>query len=171
MGRHIRDKILTVKPIHSDQHAYRASRSTETALSKAVNLNTIATIWRIGIWYSKEMRKWLASYSRCKGQGYDNGANMSGKYRGYKHISRRETISLFTYRVQAIAWIWQGFIPLQSTQKWVIFSKSLRTSSSFFSLYNSVDYPNEDAKSLIERGLGHTMVIEGQCHKIVEYSN
>ena len=34
----IRDKILTAKPLHRDQHVYRAGRSTETALSKAVNL-------------------------------------------------------------------------------------------------------------------------------------
>ena len=34
MDKYIRDKILTVKPLHSDQHAYRAGRSTETALSK-----------------------------------------------------------------------------------------------------------------------------------------
>ena len=38
MDRHVRQKILTVKPLHSDQHAYRAGRSTETGLSKAVNL-------------------------------------------------------------------------------------------------------------------------------------
>ena len=38
VDRYIRDKILTVKPLHSDQHAYRAGHSTETALSKAVNL-------------------------------------------------------------------------------------------------------------------------------------
>ena len=38
MDRYIRDKILTVKPLHRDQHAYRAGRSTETALSKAMNL-------------------------------------------------------------------------------------------------------------------------------------
>ena len=35
---YIRDKIRATKPLHSDQHAYRAGRSTETALSKAVNL-------------------------------------------------------------------------------------------------------------------------------------
>ena len=38
MDRYIRDKILTTKPLHRDQHAYRAGHSTETALSKAVNL-------------------------------------------------------------------------------------------------------------------------------------
>ena len=38
MDRHIRDKILTVKSLHSDQHAYRVGRPTETAMSKAVNL-------------------------------------------------------------------------------------------------------------------------------------
>ena len=38
VDRYIRDKILTAKPLHRDQHAYRADRSTETALSKAVNL-------------------------------------------------------------------------------------------------------------------------------------
>ena len=38
MDRYIRDKILATKPLHSDQHAYRAGRSIETALSKAVNL-------------------------------------------------------------------------------------------------------------------------------------
>ena len=38
VDRYIRDKILTVKPLHSDQHDYRAGRSTGTALSKAVNL-------------------------------------------------------------------------------------------------------------------------------------
>ena len=38
MERYIRDKILTAKPLHKDQHAYRAVRSTKTALSKAVNL-------------------------------------------------------------------------------------------------------------------------------------
>ena len=34
VDRYIRDKILTVKSLQSDQHAYRASQSTETALSK-----------------------------------------------------------------------------------------------------------------------------------------
>ena len=38
VDRYIRDKILTAKQLHRDQHAYRAGCSTETALSKAVNL-------------------------------------------------------------------------------------------------------------------------------------
>ena len=38
MDRYIRDKILTARLLHRDQHVYRASRSSETALSKAVNL-------------------------------------------------------------------------------------------------------------------------------------
>ena len=38
MERYIRDKILTAKPLHRDQYAYRAGRSTETALRKKVNL-------------------------------------------------------------------------------------------------------------------------------------
>ena len=38
VDRYICDKILTAEPLHRDQHAYRAGRSTETALSKAVNL-------------------------------------------------------------------------------------------------------------------------------------
>ena len=33
VDRYIRDKILTAKPLHRDQHAYSAGRSTETALS------------------------------------------------------------------------------------------------------------------------------------------
>ena len=36
--RYIRDKFLKVKPLHCDQHAYKAGYSTQTALSKAVNL-------------------------------------------------------------------------------------------------------------------------------------
>ena len=38
MDRYIRDKILTTKPLHRDQDGHRAGYSTETALSKAVNL-------------------------------------------------------------------------------------------------------------------------------------
>ena len=38
MDRYIQDKILTVKALHCDQHAYRIGRSTKKALSKAVNL-------------------------------------------------------------------------------------------------------------------------------------
>ena len=38
MGRYIRDRILAIKLLHSDHHASRVGRSTETALSKAVNL-------------------------------------------------------------------------------------------------------------------------------------
>ena len=38
VDRYICDEILAAKPLHRDQHAYRAGRSTETALSKAVNL-------------------------------------------------------------------------------------------------------------------------------------
>ena len=38
MNRYIREKILTAKPLHRNQHASRAGCSTETALSKAVNL-------------------------------------------------------------------------------------------------------------------------------------
>ena len=36
--RYIRDKIVTAKPERIDQHAYRASRSIETALRTVVNL-------------------------------------------------------------------------------------------------------------------------------------
>ena len=38
VDRYIHDKILTAKPSHRDQHAYRAGRSTETVLGKVVNL-------------------------------------------------------------------------------------------------------------------------------------
>ena len=38
VDKYIRNKILTAKSLHRDQNAYRAGRSTETALSKAVNL-------------------------------------------------------------------------------------------------------------------------------------
>ena len=38
VDRYIRHKILTVKPLHCDQHAYKAGHSTETALSKTLNL-------------------------------------------------------------------------------------------------------------------------------------
>ena len=38
VDRYIRDKILTTKPLHRDQHTYKAGHSTETALSKVVNL-------------------------------------------------------------------------------------------------------------------------------------
>ena len=37
MDRYICDKILTAKPLRRDQHACRAGRSTETALSKTEN--------------------------------------------------------------------------------------------------------------------------------------
>ena len=38
VDRYIRDNILAAKLLHRDQHAYRASHSTETPLNEAVNL-------------------------------------------------------------------------------------------------------------------------------------
>ena len=36
--RYIRDKVLFGRPLHKDQHAFGAGDSTETGLSRAVNL-------------------------------------------------------------------------------------------------------------------------------------
>lgn len=56
-------------------------------------------------------------------QGYDNGANMAGNYRGVQARIQEKIISLFIYYVQATVWIWQEYIPLQSMQKLNIFLK------------------------------------------------
>ena len=38
VDRYIRDKVLLRRPLHKDQHVFRADHSTETALSRAVCL-------------------------------------------------------------------------------------------------------------------------------------